>query len=318
LADGGVLSQRQDPAVAGFAAVLRSYGAGDFPAARVLGAKGRSTVSVVIPARDEEATVGSVVEVIRRSLMEEVPVVDELVVVDDGSSDATAAMAAAAGARVLRTDCEPGPGPPQTRGPTAPPGGPPDTRRPTGKGEALWQGVGATAGDVVVFCDADVVNFTPAFVLGLAGPLLVDAGLALVKAAYRRPYRGQPGEGGRVTELVARPALELLFPELSGLRQPLAGECGARREVLEAVPFVGGYGVDVGLIIDVARRCGASAVAQCDLGERVHRNRPLAELAPQARAVMATILSRAGVAMVAPPPRECPPLVQVGGSRHSA
>ncbi len=275
--------------------MLRSFGAGDFPAHRVREAKGRATLSVVIPARDEETTVGSVVEVIRRSLMEDTSVVDELVVVDDGSSDATAVVAAGAGAVVVSTGSVPG-----------------------GKGEALWRGVGATSGDVVVFCDADVVNFSPAFVLGVAGPLMVDRNLALVKAAYRRPYHGRPGEGGRVTELAARPALELLFPELAGIRQPLAGEYGARRDVLEAVPFVAGYGVDVGLLIDVARRCGPSAVAQCDVGERVHRNRPLAELAPQARAVLAAVLFRAGVPMAAPPPRECPPLVEVDGYRHSA
>lgn len=237
-------------------------------------------MSVVLPARDEEATVAGIVSVIRHELMERHAVVDELVVIDDGSTDATARQAAEAGAEVIAV------GDVLT-----------DYRTGHGKGQALWRGVHVTTGDVVVFCDADVTGFVAGFVLGLVGPLLVKDDIALVKGCYRRSFQGQPGEGGRVTELVARPVLSLLFPHLAWCLQPLAGECAARREVLETVSFVGGYGVDLGLLIDVADRCGPGAIAQCDLGERVHRNRPLAELQPQAALILRLALERAGVAL---------------------
>jgi glucosyl-3-phosphoglycerate synthase len=156
----------------------------------------------------------------------------------------------------------------------------------------MWKAVYASRGDLLVFCDADVKNFGPRFVTGTVGPLLIDDGLAFVKGFYDRPLDGRPGEGGRVTELVARPLISLLFPQLAGIRQPLAGECAAPRHVLEQLPFVEGYGVDLALVIDVARRFGLGAVGQTDLGVRVHRNRPLDDLAPQAMAVLQTALSR--------------------------
>jgi glucosyl-3-phosphoglycerate synthase len=159
----------------------------------------------------------------------------------------------------------------------------------------MWKGLAAAEGDLVVYCDADVRNFGPRFVVGLLAPLLLHDDVGFVKAFYDRPLEGQPGEGGRVTELVARPLLSLLFPDLTTIVQPLAGECAARREVLEQVPFVEGYGVDIGLVIDVARRFGLNSIAQVDLGVRHHRNRPLEELAPQATAIIQTVLARAGV-----------------------
>ena len=143
-----------------------------------------------------------------------------------------------------------------------------------------------TSGDLVVFCDADIREFDPGFVLGLLGPLLTRDDVTFVKGYYERPLDGRPGEGGRVTELMARPLISVFFPHLAGLHQPLAGECAARRDVLEAVPFVGGYGVDLGLLIDVTERFGTAGLVQCDLGERVHRNRPLAELGVQALAIL--------------------------------
>jgi glucosyl-3-phosphoglycerate synthase len=255
------------------------FAAGAFPAGRVAALRRGRRVSVVIPARDEEATIGTVVSVIRRCLVEEAPVVDELVVVDDGSTDATAAVATAAGATVVAAaEILPEYG---TEG---------------GKGQAMWRGLHATTGDVVAFCDADIRGFGPHFVLGVVGPLLEEPGAGFVKAFYRRPYEGRAGEGGRVTELAARPLVAMLFPHLAGIVQPLAGECAGHRDVLESVPFVGGYGVDLGLLIDISARYGPDAIAQCDLGERVHRNRPLAELSPQALAIWQVGLARAGLA----------------------
>ena len=253
---------------------LRRFHHRDFRAEDLVATKAGRFVTVCLPARDEEATVGAIVTGVRSSLVQAVPLVDEVLVVDDGSGDGTAAEAAAAGARVVRRG--PGDGPP-------------------GKGQALRRAVGEATGDVLVFLDADVRNFDAHFVVGLLGPVLTDPGTALVKATYRRPLAGSDGPGGRVTELVARPLLARLFPELAGVAQPLAGECAAPRSVLEAVPFAGGYGVEVGLLIDVAARCGAGALAQVDLGERVHRNRPLDELVPQAADVIGVVLDRAGV-----------------------
>jgi glucosyl-3-phosphoglycerate synthase len=153
----------------------------------------------------------------------------------------------------------------------------------------------SSTGDVVAFCDADVRDFAPHFVTGLLGPLLLDPALGFVKAFYDRPGDGTPRGGGRVTELVARPVLHLLFPDLADVVQPLAGEFAARRDVFEALPFVEGYGVDIGLLIDAVRRCGVDGVAQVDLGERVHRNRPLDDLGPMATVVLMTALRRAGI-----------------------
>lgn len=227
-------------------------------------------VSVCIPARNEAATVGRVVGTVGGALGGPQPLVDELIVVDDGSADATGEVAAALGARVVRREGVPG------------------------KGAALAEAVRASTGDIVVFLDADVRNVELHFVTALVEPLVVDPGLVLVKATYGRPAAGGAG-GGRVTELLARPLLRRLFPELAFLRQPLAGEVAIRRAALDGLVLEPGYGVEVGMLIDVARRYGPAAIAQADLGERVHRNRPLAELAGQADEVLAAVLSRTGV-----------------------
>jgi len=297
--------------------VRRSYLSADFSASRLAEAKGQRRVSVCIPARDEEATVGAIVASIRAELSEGVALVDEIVVVDDGSVDATAESARAAGARVVAASDVlaeyPGPG----------------------KGQAMWKGVRASTGDVIVFCDADIVAFEPGFVVGLAGPLLLRDDVAFVKGFYDRPLGDLRGEGGRVTELTARPLISTFFPHLADVVQPLSGECAARRDVLETLPFVAGYGVDLGLLIDVTRRFGDASLVQCDLGQRVHRNRPLSELGPQALAVLQAVLARAGVAVPSLPPRsatlvrpraepvrvehrELPPLSAVVGRRKSA
>jgi glucosyl-3-phosphoglycerate synthase len=238
-----------------------------------------TTISICLPARDEEATVGHIVATVRRTLMEAVPLVDEVVVVDDGSLDATAEVAAWEGARVLAVDellAEAGPG--------------------SGKGNAMWKSLQATTGDIVCWVDADVRNFAHHFVTGLLGPLLTDADVAFVKGFYRRPLHGEPSGGGRVTELVARPLLSVLFPELAGFVQPLGGEYAGRRSLLEQLPFVEGWGVEIGMLVDVVRRVGLGATAQVDLGVREHRNRPLEDLGPQATAILLTALRRAGLA----------------------
>lgn len=240
-------------------------------AADLVARKEGRRVTVCLPARDEEATVGAVVTTVRHELCGPLRLVDEVIVVDDGSTDATAAVARRAGARVVSSG---------GRG---------------GKGEAMQAGLAAATGDLVVYCDADVRSFRADFVVGLLGPLLCGGPVGFVKGFYTRPLDGREGEGGRVTELVAKPLLRVLYPALAGFAQPLAGECAARREVLEQVPFVGGYGVDIALVIDVAERFGVSSMAQVDLGRRQHRNRPLAELGPQAEDVLRTVLARAGL-----------------------
>lgn len=242
-------------------------------------AKGPLRVDVVLPARDEEATVGSIVERIRRELVEQVPLVDEIVVVDSGSSDATAAVASAAGARVVRQDSVL-----------------PSLGNVPGKGEALWKSLFATTADVLVFVDADLRDFDPQFVVGLLGPLLTDPGVDFVKGLYDRPLstvdQVLPAGGGRVTELVARPLLGLHWPELAGFVQPLAGEYAARRRVLEQVPFVSGYGVEIGLLVDLLELVGLDAMAQVDLGARQHRNQDDFALGRMAAQIVHTVLLR--------------------------
>ncbi len=258
---------------------LQSFAAGAFDVGELVAAKARAgtTVSVCIPARNEEATVGAVVGAIHRSLVIGPPLVDEVVVVDDHSCDGTAAVAAAAGARVIDASAVlvgHGEG--------------------HGKGEALWKSLHESTGDLVAWVDADIVDFDPSFVVGLLGPLLTDPATKFVKGHYRRPESDGVG-GGRVTELLARPLLSQFFPELVEVAQPLSGEVAGRRSLLERLPFVVGYGVDVALLIDAVREVGIGAIAQVDLGVRRHRNRTLAELGPQALAVSQAILDRAGV-----------------------
>lgn len=255
----------------------------EFPASLLAERKGDRVVSVCLPARNEAATVGQIVACIREHLVEAVPVVDEILVIDDHSSDGTADVAADAGAKVVSAAevlHEYGEG--------------------HGKGEALWKSVYAASGDLLVWCDADVANFGDHFVRGLVGPLLSDDDVAFVKGFYRRPESGTLG-GGRVTELTARPLLALLFPDLAEVVQPLGGEFAARRSVVEQVPFVEGYGVDLALLVDIAQRFGPGVIAQVDLDERVDRNRSLTELGPQAVAVLEAGLRRAGVALADQP-----------------
>ena len=257
------------------------FAAGEFSADDLAARKGSTTVSVCLPARNEEATVGAIVEVVRNELMEKVGLVDELIVMDDHSTDRTAAVAKDAGANVVAcADVLT------------------DLGNQPGKGETLWKSLFASTGDIVVWCDADVANFGPHFISGLLGPLLVNDAISYCKGFYHRPVGADQRGGGRTTELVARPLIALLFPELGDIVQPLAGEYAGRREVLERVPFVQGYGVEMGLLIDVWRLAGYEAIAQVDLGTRVHRNRPLRELSSQATEVMQVALHRADRTLV--------------------
>ncbi|GAA3363309.1 glucosyl-3-phosphoglycerate synthase [Streptomyces antimycoticus] len=252
----------------------RSWSADDWPLDRLLDAKrgAATTLSVVLPALNEEATVGEIAATIRRELMSAAaPLVDELVVLDSGSTDRTAEVAAAAGATVVPRDSL------LPRLPALP-----------GKGEVLWRSLLATRGDIICFIDADLREFDPRFVSGIVGPLLTDPALQLVKGMYDRPLGDVAGQGGRVTELVARPLLNLHWPQLAGFVQPLGGEYAARRTLLERLPFPVGYGVELGLLVDALHTVGLDALGQVDIGVRKHRHQDGLALGRMAAAIYRT------------------------------
>ncbi|KOG51064.1 glucosyl-3-phosphoglycerate synthase [Streptomyces griseoflavus] len=252
----------------------RSWSADDRPLDRLLAARRETgqTVSVVLPALDEETTVGAIVEAIRTELMTpSVPLVDELIVLDSGSTDGTAKIAAEAGARVVHRDEV------LPRLPALP-----------GKGEVLWRSLLVTRGDIVCFIDADLREFSATFVSGIVGPLLTDPGVQFVKGMYDRPLGEAAGQGGRVTELVARPLLNLHWPQLAGFVQPLGGEYAARRSLLERLPFPVGYGVELGLLVDALHTAGLDALAQVDVGVRKHRHQGGQALGRMAAAIYRT------------------------------
>ncbi len=226
----------------------------------------RPSVSVCLPARNEVTTIGAIVEEVEALRL--AGVVDQIVVVDDASTDGTGAQARRSGAEVIRLDVH------------------------AGKGAAMRRGSAVATGDIVVFLDADVSNFGPHYVTRLLAPMQADRRVHLVKGYYQRPYHGVATEGGRVTELLARPLLEALAPSVAGLRQPLAGEYAVTSAALAAVDLADGYAVDIALVLDIAARFGPQAIDQVDLGVRCHRNRPLRELGVQARAVLGAVLDR--------------------------
>jgi hypothetical protein len=253
----------------------RSYHGDDFPLARVrelrAAAGAAGSVSVVLPTREVASTIATIVDTLVP--LREAGVIDELLVIDAASVDGTAAIAAAHGATVVQESA------------VLPEHGPAH-----GKGDALWRSLAVTRGEIVAFLDADTEDFHPGFALGLLGPLLADPALQFLKGAFRRPFRlgdrTLPDGGGRVTELVARPLLNLHVPELAGFVQPLAGEFAARRPLLEELPFPVGYGVEIATLIDALRHAGLDALAQVDLGTRQNRHQSLRALSAMAYAVM--------------------------------
>lgn len=243
------------------------------------------TISVCVPALNEEATIGAVVEAVKGS-----GCADEILVLNH-STDDTAGVAREAGATVVEVD-----------------GVLPEFGRAEGKGDVLWRSLAVAEGDLVVWVDADLSSLEPGHIAALARPF-VDPAICLVKGTCQRVFGGERGEGGRVTELTARPLLRLLRPELARIRQPLAGEYAIRAQCARELSFETDYGVDVGLLIDVADRFGVESIEQVDLGAREHRNRPLADLHEQAVEVSRSILCRSGHPGLAAPQR--PPLAEL-------
>jgi glucosyl-3-phosphoglycerate synthase len=237
------------------------------------------TISLVLPALNEEATIGAIVRRARRDLMERHHLIDELLVMDSDSTDRTREIAAAEGARVaVHQQVLPAYG------------------SYRGKGEALWKSLYETCGDIVVWADSDVRNWHPRMVYGTLGPLIAEERIQYVKGYYRRPIvEGgvlKEGGGGRVTELVARPLINLFFPELSGLIQPLSGEYAGRRSLLETIPFFTSYAVEIGHLIDVAGRVGLEGLGQVDLERRVHRNQELEGLSQMSFVILQAVMKR--------------------------
>ncbi|OGO34044.1 MAG: glucosyl-3-phosphoglycerate synthase [Chloroflexi bacterium RBG_16_57_11] len=237
------------------------------------------TISLALPALNEEETIGNVIQIATSALMTQIPLVDEIIVIDSNSSDRTREIVTEMGVPLhihQQTLSEYG--------------------ARSGKGEALWKSLYLTSGDIVIWVDTDIVNFHPRFVFGLIGPLLIDRRLQFVKGFYRRPIkvgdRYQAGGGGRVTELTARPLLNLFYPELSGVIQPLSGEYGGRRTALEQLPFFSGYGVEIGLLIDIFECFGLDSIAQVDLLERIHHNQSLEALSKMSFAIIQAVIQK--------------------------
>lgn len=254
--------------------MIRSFEHAEFPLELLVERK-QATVSVVLPAREVADTVGAIVE----RILALDGLVDQVLVVDADSRDGSAEVARRAGAEVRCQD------------ELLPELGP-----VLGKGDAMYRSLAAVTGDLVLFIDADTRDFEPHFVTGLAGPLIAAEGVRFVKGAYRRPFVADgvelPDGGGRVSQLTARPLLSAFYPDVAGLRQPLAGEVAAPRELLERLPFATGYAVETAMLIDVRDMVGADAIAQVDIGERRNFHQPLEALRPMADTVLATVCER--------------------------
>jgi glucosyl-3-phosphoglycerate synthase len=242
-------------------------------AAERIAAERRQRVSVCLPARECAGTVGEIVRALGQ--LRDAGAIDEVVVVDAASADGTAEVAERAGA-IVHQEAELLP----DHGPVL------------GKGDAMWRALSVLDGELICFLDADTEDFSAHFATGLLGPLVCEQGVSFVKAFYHRPYGEDSAGGGRVNRLMARPALELFYPDLAGVRQPLAGEMAARRELLEGLPFVTGYGVEIAMLIDAWRDLGLDGIAQVDLEEHNNRHQPLSALEPMAHTVLATVARR--------------------------
>ncbi|HET9909218.1 MAG TPA: glucosyl-3-phosphoglycerate synthase, partial [Anaerolineales bacterium] len=243
------------------------------------------SISLALPALNEEETVGNVIQTIKQALLLDAPLLDEIVLIDSNSKDQTREIAQSLDIPVYIHQSVL-----------------PESGARSGKGEALWKSLHCTRGDIVIWLDTDIVNIHPRFAYGLIGPLLLRPEIQFIKGYYRRPLKVgdkiQAGGGGRVTELTARPLLNLFYPELSGVIQPLSGEYGGRRAGLEQLSFFSGYGVEIGLLIDVLEKFGLHTIAQVDLQERIHHNQPLEALSKMSfaiiQAVMRKLESRSG------------------------
>ena len=237
-------------------------------------------ISVVIPTLNEEATVGKVISTIKKSLVDRRKLVDEIVVVDSGSTDNTEKVALEHGAKFYFAEKHL-----KAHG------------KARGKGENLWKSLYLAEGDIICWIDADIKNIHPRFVYGLVGPLLTHDNIKFTKAFYQRPIKlGKemiPLGGGRVTELTIRPLFNMYFPRLSGFIQPLSGEYAGKREVLEKIPFFTGYGVETAMLIDIVKKFGLKICAQVDLKKRIHRNQTLESLSKMAFGILGIFAKRA-------------------------
>jgi glucosyl-3-phosphoglycerate synthase len=283
-------------------AKARTFHHSAYPAERIARERGERSISVCLPARECAQTVARVVAALAR--LREAGAIDEVVVIDAASRDGTAALAQDAGAVVYQEA--------ELLGEFGP---------VRGKGDAMWRALSVLRGELVCFLDADTHDFSAHFATGVLGPLVCEPGVSFVKGFYRRPFQHEgvslPEGGGRVNHLTARPALALFYPELAAVRQPLAGEVGARRELFEKLPFTTGYGVEIGMLLDAWNLLGGEGVAQVDLEEHRNSHQPLSSLASMAQAVLATIavrLQREGrlaEAGLPEPALERPPLASV-------
>jgi glucosyl-3-phosphoglycerate synthase len=286
-------------------AQIRSFRHSEFTPQR-LARERRRSASICVPTRETAGSIGLIVDTLVG--LREAGVVDQVVVVDAASADGTARVAAEHGADVHQeSELLPWAGP------------------VLGKGDAMWRGLSVLSGEIVCFLDGDTVDFDERFPCGMLGPLLCRDEVKFVKGAFRRPFRvGEvelPEGGGRVNELAAKPLLSRFYPQLAGIRQPLAGEVAAHRALLEALPFATGYAVEMAMLIDAYREVGPDSMAQVDLDTRRNRHQPLSALVPMAEAVLAAVTdrleregrlapSRTGSGLV-----ERPPLASVGATR---
>jgi glucosyl-3-phosphoglycerate synthase len=251
-----------------------------FPVDRLVKFKKKKnlTISLCFPTLNEAQTIGKILDIVRKSIYEP-GLVDEVVVIDSNSMDRTVGVVRSAGFKVL-----------QHRRIL------PEYGSFEGKGDALWKSLAILKGDIIIWCDSDIMNFKPRFIYGILGPMLIDDNISFVKGFYRRPLKIDSSylksEGGRVTELLVRPLLNLFYPELSKVFQPLSGEYAGRREILESIPFSTGYGVEVGMLIEIFERFGLDVIAQVNLKRRVHRNQPISALSKMSFGILQTLIRK--------------------------
>ena len=251
-----------------------------FPVDRLVKFKKKKnlTISLCFPTLNEAQTIGGILDIVRKSIYEP-GLVDEVVVIDSNSMDRTVSVVRSAGFKVL-----------QHREILT------EYGSFKGKGDALWKSLAVLKGDIIIWCDSDIMNFKPRFIYGILGPLLIDDRISYVKGFYRRPLKIDSSylksEGGRVTELLVRPLLNLFYPALSKVFQPLSGEYAGRRKILESIPFSTGYGVEVGLLIEIYEKFGLEAIAQVNLQRRVHRNQPISALSKMSFVILQTIIEK--------------------------